>query len=83
MYTDIIQGEKSKEFEEMSRKLGFSNLYTIKELKNTRIIEATDYDKTRKIVSTKKADIIVNPHLQEKKRHITFQKFRIGSCAMC
>lgn len=73
MYSDVIQGEKSKEFEEMSRQLGFSVIYTIKELKNFRIIEAIDYDKTRKLVSTKKVDIILNPHLQEKKDTLHFR----------
>ena len=49
MYNDVILGQKTKEFENIAREMGFQKIINIKELK-LKIIQEENYEKLRSVV---------------------------------
>jgi|SRR3989344_5445618 len=72
MYNDVILGQKTKEFENIAREMGFQKIINIKELK-LKIIQEENYEKLRSVVSSNKIDILLNPHIQTKKDNPHFR----------
>jgi len=72
MYTDIINSEVTKEFENMTREMGFQKIIDLKTLK-LKMIQEENYEKLRSLVSSNKMDILLNPHIQTKKDNPHFR----------
>ena len=72
MFYDLIATKKTKEMEEMAKKLGLT-LYSLQDLKNFKIVDATNDELIRTNLEKKHIDILLNPHQGREKDHLHFR----------
>ncbi len=63
---DVVFMDKSKEIEDLGKKLGFSKILFKEDIKSLNIIKAGSDEHNRNSLEDRKTDILLNPHLNRK-----------------
>jgi len=60
---DAVLMDRNKELEDFGKRLGFSKILFNEDIKSLNIVKAKSDEFNRKALSTRKTDILLNPHL--------------------
>ncbi|MBI5391933.1 hypothetical protein HZB00_02935 [Candidatus Woesearchaeota archaeon] len=73
MYSDIILFQRLPEHDAFIRRLGFQRTFSHDDLKKINVVHGDNYILLRKALDQKKVDLILNPHLGNRKDHLHYR----------
>ncbi|MBS3167775.1 hypothetical protein J4216_01480 [Candidatus Woesearchaeota archaeon] len=85
MFIDFVLASKNKDIEDLSKRLGFSEVIFKEDFKSYSLVIAKDYAFNRNLVESKKVKILVDLHVNTFKDNL---HFRVGGldqvlCKLC